>query len=200
MEDMNLDMFNSLYFNFMYIITTLPQILLTLYIIVLKPGRNLEQYWIGKIKKTDFLYAVVTFIGIYLCIAFSGLIAVLFEPELDNTLVYGSGWKFNNPALIPLLLISCLLTGYSEEIFFRSYLFKSITNTGLNPILAAVLTSILFGTGHLYEGYYALAATTAIGLFLSAIFIKTRSIHTVAIAHGLYNFSALIISMNGGQI
>ncbi|HAK44438.1 MAG TPA: hypothetical protein DCO79_00735, partial [Spirochaeta sp.] len=131
------------------------------------------------------------------CIIPVGFISMLIEPEIENQLVYGIGWQFSNYKLLPLVFLSCMVTGYTEEIFFRSYLFKSLQNAGAGLLPAAIITSLLFGAGHIYEGYYAFAATAAIGAFLSFIFIKTKSIHTVAIGHGLYNFSVLLIAMTG---
>ena len=191
------DMFESAYFNFYYIISTIPQIILIIYIILLKPGRNLSEYNIGRIKISDTWRSLLTLAGIYLCIIPAGMIAVLLAPELDNTVVYGTGWKFTNMRLIPLVLVSCLATGYSEELFFRSYLYTNLRKAGADVVPAAAVATLLFGTGHIYEGYYAFAATSLIGAFLAFVFIKTRSIHTVAIGHGLYNFSVLLISMTG---
>lgn len=189
------DMFESAFFNIFYLVSTVPQILLTLYIIILKPGRSLKDFDIGGFRKKDLLYSLLTLAGIYICILPIGFITVLLEPELDNRMVYGAGWTFSNYRLIPLVFAVCIATGYAEEIFFRSYLFKSLQKVGTGTIPAAVITTLLFGSGHLYEGYYAFAATSVIGAVLMIIFIKTKSIHTVAIGHGLYNFSVLMISM-----
>ncbi len=191
------DMFESAYFNVFYLVSIVPQILLTLYIIVLKPGRSLADFDIGPIKKFDIPKSLLVFAGIYGCVIPIGLIASLIEPELTNQIVYGAGWQFTNRRIIPLVLLTCLTTGYAEEIFFRAYLFKLLSRAGAGLLPAVLITNLLFGSGHLYEGYYAFAATAAIGLFLSFIFIKTKSIHIISIAHGLYNFSVLMIAMTG---
>jgi len=191
------DMFESLFFNIYYISTAVPQFLLVLYIIVLRPGRKLADFDIGPFRIADLPKSLLTLVGIYICIIPVGFISMLIEPEIENQLVYGIGWQFSNYKLLPLVFLSCMVTGYTEEIFFRSYLFKSLQNAGAGLLPAAIITSLLFGAGHIYEGYYAFAATAAIGAFLSFIFIKTKSIHTVAIGHGLYNFSVLLIAMTG---
>ena len=191
------DMFESAFFNIYYIVSTVPLILLTLYIIVLKPGRDLSDFSIGRFHWKDIPRSLLTLGGIYLCIVPVGFISLFLVPELDNPVVYGTGWQFSSIRLIPLVLLSCLATGYSEEIFFRSYLYTNLKNAGTSTAAAAVLTTLLFGAGHIYEGYYAFAATSVIGAFLSFVFIKTKSIHTVAIGHGLYNLSVLLLSMTG---
>lgn len=191
------DMFESLFFNIFYIITAVPQLLLILYIISIKPERSLADFDIGKISKIDVPRSLLALIGIYLCIIPIGLITMLLEPEIDNQLVYGSGWSFSDYRLLPIVFISCMATGYLEEIFFRAYLFKSLQKTGAGLIPSAIAVNVLFGSGHIYEGYYAFAATAAIGFFLTWLFVKTKSIHTISIGHGLYNFSVLLIAMTG---
>jgi membrane protease YdiL (CAAX protease family) len=163
----------------------------------LKPGRKLSDFDIGPFRLKDIFFALVALGGIYICIIPIGYISMLLVPELDNLAVYGSGWQFENLKLLPLVFISCLVTGYCEELFFRSYLYTSLRNAGTAAVTAVIITSVLFGAGHFYEGYYAFAATAAIGGFLSIMFIKTKSIHAIAIGHGLYNFSVLLIAMTG---
>ncbi len=189
------DMFESTFFNIYYIILTAPQIMLTLYIILLKPGRSLSDFDVRAFKFSDLPKALLTLGGIFLCIIPLGLIATLILPETDNPLIYGTGWKFSRVEIIPLVFISCILTGYNEEIFFRAYLYKTLRKIGSGLLPAAASVSILFGAGHIYEGYFAFVATAVIGAFLSFVFIRTKSIHAVSIGHGLYNFSVLLLSM-----
>jgi membrane protease YdiL (CAAX protease family) len=195
MQDFAPDAFESVWFNLYYLITTIPQIALILYVMELKPGRSLHDFDLRPLRASDIPKALLTLAGIYLCIIPLGLIAVILVPELDNPVIYGAGWEFSNLKLIPLVLISCLAAGYSEELFFRAYLIKSLRRAGSGLVPAVIVSTLLFAAGHIYAGYFAFAAIAVIGTFLSFIFIKTRSIHVVAIGHGLYNFSVLIISM-----
>jgi len=199
MQEFQPDIFENTWFNLFYIITTLPQVVLTLYIIMLKPGRKLSDFDIYGFKLSDLPKSLLALAGIFVCIIPVGLISILIVPEIDNPVVYGAGWQFSRPSLIPLVLISCIATGYSEEIFFRAYLVKILEKSGVRLIPAAAVSAVLFGSGHIYEGFYAFAATATIGIFLSFVFNKTKSIHTISIAHGLYNFSVLMISMMGAQ-
>ncbi len=195
LQETSPDMFESIFLNIYYIILITPQIMLTLYIILLKPDRNLSEFDIRAFKFSDLPKALLTLGGILLCIIPLGLIVTIIFPETDNQLIYGAGWKFSRKELIPLVFISCMLTGYSEEIFFRAYLYKTLRKIGTGVLPAVVSVSILFGAGHIYEGYFAFAGTTIIGVFLSFVFIRTKSIHAISIGHGLYNFSVLLLSM-----
>ena len=102
-------------------------------------------------------------------------------------------WQFNNLSLIPLIFITCLATGYSEELFFRSYLLSEFNLPG-NQKQIIIGTSFIFAAGHVYQGLAGFLGTFAIGIFLASIFIRKRRLHSIAIAHGLYNFTVLMIS------
>ncbi|MCK5153666.1 MAG: CPBP family intramembrane metalloprotease [Spirochaetales bacterium] len=185
--------FNSVWFNMIYLITVIPQILLVLYLIEKKPAEKIHLYGLGKIEHKDLLFSLLYFAGIMIIILGTGIISFLIS-SLGN----GSGseiplWQFDNKSIIPLILVTCMATGYSEELFFRSYLISEFHSPGREKYVIAG-TSLVFALGHVYQGFAGFLGTFAIGIFLAAIFIKNRKIHTIAIAHGLYNFTVLMIS------
>lgn len=86
-----------------------------------------------------------------------------------------------------------LLTGYREEIFFRSYLISSFEkNQGKS--FSIIISSLLFAVSHISAGARGIISAFAAGLFLALIFFKHRNIHINALAHSFYNFSVLIFS------
>ncbi len=185
--------FNSAWFNIIYLITVIPQILLVLYLIEKKSPEKIDLYGIVKIKYKDLMYSLLYFAGIMIIILGTGILTFLI-----SSLGYETGqeiplWEFNNKKLIPLIFLTCMATGYSEELFFRSYLLSEFHLPGKEKFIIAG-TSFIFAMGHLYQGLPAFIGTFSIGIFLASIFIKKRNIHTIAIAHGLYNFTVLMIS------
>jgi membrane protease YdiL (CAAX protease family) len=59
------------------------------------------------------------------------------------------------------------------------------------PWIALVVASIVFGFGHMISGAYAVVAMV-IGVYLGALLMVTESIVAPVIAHGLYDFCALL--------
>ncbi len=185
--------FNSAWFNIMYLITVIPQIMLVLYLIEKKPVTKIQLYGINRIKPKDMLYGLIYFTGIMIIVLITGIISFII---MD--LGYGAStntplWQFDNLTLIPLIFITCIATGYSEELFFRSYLLSEFDSPE-NKKQIIIGTSFIFAVGHVYQGFAGFLGTFAIGIFLASIFMRKRRLHSIAIAHGLYNFTVLMIS------
>ncbi|MCC7477647.1 CPBP family intramembrane metalloprotease [bacterium] len=64
-----------------------------------------------------------------------------------------------------------------------------------SPQLPAVLlSSILFGLAHIYQGWEAVPAITAIGLILGLYFQRRRRLLPLVIAHGLFDTTVMLIA------
>ncbi|MEA1911613.1 MAG: type II CAAX endopeptidase family protein [Spirochaetota bacterium] len=185
--------FNSAWFNMIYLITVIPQILLVLYLIEKKSPAKIDLYGIVKFNYKDMLYSLLYFAGIMIIVFGTGIIAFLISSLGFGTVQEMPLWQFDNKSLIPLIFLTCMATGYSEELFFRSYLLSEFHLPGKEKYIIAG-TSFLFALGHIYQGFAGFLGTFAIGIFLASIFIKKRRLHSIAIAHGLYNFTVLMIS------
>ncbi len=185
--------FNSLQFNLIYIITIIPRILLILYLVEKKPTQKRELYGIGRLRGRDLLTSLLYFAGIMLIVGVTGMIFGLITSIANFDEVASPLWQFNNLSLIPIIFLTCLTTGYSEELFFRSYLLTEFFLPG-KEIYAVTVTSLVFASGHIYQGFIGFLGTFVIGFFLGIMFIRKRNLHSIAIAHGLYNFSILILS------
>ncbi len=92
--------------------------------------------------------------------------------------------------LLKALAVS-FVTGYREEIFFRSYLISSFENN-YGKITAVSASSLLFAVSHSSGGTRAVLTALSAAVFLAYVFIKHRNIHINAVTHSLYNFLILI--------
>ncbi|GHU22046.1 hypothetical protein FACS1894172_18330 [Spirochaetia bacterium] len=95
--------------------------------------------------------------------------------------------------IIPVFvaILSCLLTGYAEEGFFRIYLLRN--HSPCSIVYRMLIATVLFSLCHWYEGISGMLYAAAASLILSLISLKFRSLHGIALAHGLYD---LIVWLN----
>ncbi len=189
------DLFDSLAFNLFYLLQAGPQVLLLLYLIVLRTdaeGTSLAAFGIARPTPWTVVWSLA------LALAIFGLLAPLTEAGT----LFSSGpladrvrWRLTNPALVPVVLLTCVLTGYHEELFFRSYLLTVLPGLGFSDVAAVLATTLLFASGHVYQGLPGFIGTAVIGACLSIVFLRKRSLHLVALAHGLYDFLALLSTL-----
>jgi len=92
----------------------------------------------------------------------------------------------NIPGIL-IMVFACLCTGYLEESYFRYYLLSKLENPLPNVVLRIVLSTLLFSLCHIYEGPWGITNAVLAGIFLSVLFIRFRSLHGIALAHGVYN-------------
>ena len=120
----------------------------------------------------------VVFIGSYLSGEASELIII---PPASSP-----GWV--------IICISCITTGYLEESYFRFYLLSRREELGLNSTTALLLSTAAFSFCHIYEGPWGFLNAVLAGIVLSFLFLRYNSLHGIALAHGLYNIIAYIVS------
>ena len=137
-------------------------------------------------------------------LAFPGLFVIGLGFSLLSTLVPGVSAVAELEAPtgpIPwiALALSCLSTGYLEESFFRFYLFRKLENT--LPLWASFFMGvILFSFCHFYEGLWGILNAAAAGILLSILFIRFKSLHGIAWAHGAYNAFVYIMTLFNGSL
>jgi Predicted metal-dependent membrane protease len=162
----------------------LPRILLLAYIMA--AGDGFEAFGLGRLKARDFVkacFVALGALGLVACCAFLFSLAGIQNPFMAAA---RSGARAN-PALASLILASSMAVGYSEELFFRSYLMRRLGQSGLSPIWSAIASSLLFGAGHGYQGIIGLAGGFALGLFFAWRWQADRDIHAIGMGHGLYD-------------
>lgn len=193
-SDFNRNLFDSLSFNLLYFTITLPQILLILYLIWRRDPGSMGRHGIKPPTGRDAVLALPILLAIYAAIF--PLMILLRQVGAENgTPLTAPGWIISNPLMLPVILCTCLLIGYSEELFFRVYLLTLFEDQGIRPLFSVAATVLLFGAGHIYQGLESFAGTTVIGIILALFFLKYRSLHRIGLAHGLYNFFVLLLSL-----
>ncbi|MBN2655851.1 MAG: CPBP family intramembrane metalloprotease [Spirochaetales bacterium] len=184
--------FDSLTYNFQIWVFLTPQILTVLYLIHRDENLGYRDFGIVRPGKKDIPFALFALAGT------AGLAAAL---QLSISVFTGQSAgeeplrQLTDRAMIFPVLISSILTGYSEELFFRSYLFKrlEILDKSLLPRMLPV--NLIFAAGHLYEGIPGGINAFILGFYFSFLLVKKKNIHIPALIHGFYNFSALLLSL-----
>jgi membrane protease YdiL (CAAX protease family) len=141
-------------------------------------------------RRRDLVTALFTLPALVALGALISLLGTLF-PDPVSAPETGSP---QGAAAVAVMILSCLSTGYVEESFFRFYLFKRFAGGGSGPAKAALVSSLLFALCHIYEGPLGALNAFIAGLLLFYIFVRRRSLHGVAWAHGGYNIFVYLMA------
>jgi len=108
-----------------------------------------------------------------------------------------------NPSTFGLLLILSLITfpiqASFEEVFFRGYLMQGAGLLSKKPIIPILVTSFLFGLGHVMNGtgmtlsIFPLIETVIIGIALGTITLGEGGIETAIGIHVVNNLYAVLV-------
>lgn len=91
--------------------------------------------------------------------------------------------------LLEILLVG-VLTGFSEEIFFRGTLMKVIASNGMSRHLAIWITAIIFSAVHFQ--FFGFVPRMLLGAFFGYLYYWTSSLWVAAGAHALNNSLAVV--------
>jgi len=85
-----------------------------------------------------------------------------------------------------LQLFVALSAGFTEETLFRGYAIERMTELTRNRWLGALIPVFVFGAVHApFWGIGHAVVAGATGLWLTLIYLRTRNLWTVIIAHAL---------------
>ncbi|WP_206447127.1 CPBP family glutamic-type intramembrane protease [Agrococcus sp. KRD186] len=90
---------------------------------------------------------------------------------------------------IPVLLLSALRAGLTEEVIVIGYLFERLRRLGWGTWQIILSTAALRGTYHLYQGVPALIGNFAMGVLFGWLYARTGRLVPLIVAHVLIDIA-----------
>jgi uncharacterized protein len=120
-------------------------------------------------------------LGLYVAARALGLSASVEPAEL-----YDTWWR------IPVLLISAFANGWAEEVIVVAFLLTRLRQLRVNPVAALLVSSLLRGAYHLYQGFSAGLGNVVMGLVFAYVWRRTGRLWPLIIAHGVIDSVAYV--------
>ena len=158
---------------------TLPSFALLLYLISDKKGvSSLKEICPTQKDILPFVIGlpVLIIIGMFIAFLVSLFVTIPPPPRIEGPHNF-VGWV--------VVVLACLGTGYLEELYFRYYLLSRMEKAVPQAAVRVIFSTILFAFIH--DSPWGIVNAAIAGLFLSALFLKFRSLHGIALAHAGYN-------------
>jgi membrane protease YdiL (CAAX protease family) len=84
---------------------------------------------------------------------------------------------------VPVLLLSALRAGVTEEVIVIGYLFARLRDLGWGTWRIIVVSALLRGTYHLYQGFGAFVGNVAMGMLFGWLYSRYGRVLPLVIAH-----------------
>jgi membrane protease YdiL (CAAX protease family) len=150
----------------------------------------------------------VGLLGICIGIGFQFLSLHVIEPILARftgqlpDLSQFAALKGNTQFLLMWLAISWTVAAFGEEVVYRGYFMNRITDligkTQFAWLVSLILTAILFGSIHYYQGISGMVSTGISGLVFGILYLATkRNLWAAIFAHGIYDTVGFLLIFLG---
>jgi uncharacterized protein len=93
----------------------------------------------------------------------------------------------------------CITAGVCEEVVYRGFLLHYFHTTPLHLslTLALVVSSVIFGIGHLYQGIAGAVQTAVIGFLLGVMYLMTGNLLLPVLVHAMMDLRVLAMLPEG---
>ncbi|MCL2722184.1 MAG: CPBP family intramembrane metalloprotease [Treponema sp.] len=170
------------------ILFTIPALALIWYLV---NKAQMIEIWIIRPGKKDLKSALLTFPFLLLTGSVVSMASLLFEGSPGQLFYYspstGLDWI--------VICISCILSAYLEESFFRFYILTKREKLNLTAPSALILSTLMFAFCHIGAGPWGFLNAAISGAFFGFMFLRYNSLHGIAIAHALYNITAVFLNV-----
>ena len=131
-------------------------------------------------------------------LALASLLVGALPDPLREPFLRGYRWELQGAAQVPLALAFVVISAYREELYFRAYLLTVLEEIATPPWLAVLTSALLFGLGHLYQGWLAAVTALLIGVGFALLYRHRPSVHRLAWAHAAFNLTVLTGTLFAG--
>ncbi len=143
------------------------------------------------------LLSVPALLGTYaamFCIAIFILMATIGGTGAEQDIQHRIDYLSQLPqftVLQTLLMMSAV--ALHEELLFRGMLIPYLRGLGIGRWGAVAVSSMIFGILHFEQGWTGIVQISCIGAVLGSVFVLTRSLLTVVLAHFLFDFFQVLL-------
>lgn len=178
----------------MYVATILFQWLLTALVAWRASARGLSFHELGIRGAASISLLAVTFVGAALIAAAHWAnvrrMARSDHPNLQRLRALASRLFPRSTPELALFAVLSLTAGICEEFLFRGFMMAALFRAGLGTWLVVVLSSVMFGAAHLYQGKGGSLGTGLLGMLFAGIRIIYQSLLPAVVWHAVLDIVA----------
>ena len=93
---------------------------------------------------------------------------------------------------VPVYIAFALMNGVLEEVLMLGYLFTRWWQSGWSTLRIIIVSALIRGSYHLYQGFGGFIGNFVMGLFFGYLYTKTKRVMPLVIAHTLLDIVAFV--------
>ena len=93
---------------------------------------------------------------------------------------------------IPMYVLLAAMNGILEEVVMIGYLFTRWTQRGMQPWTVIIVSAVIRGSYHLYQGFGAFIGNVIMGVIFGWIYMRTKRVLPLVIAHTLLDVISFV--------
>jgi membrane protease YdiL (CAAX protease family) len=117
-------------------------------------------------------------------------LATLDHPAMKTLRALGARLFPRSKTELAFYILLALTAGLCEEFIFRGFVIAALFRAGLSTVSAVLLSSLMFGLAHLYQGKGGSMGTALLGILFGAARIVLASLIPVIIWHAVLDIVA----------
>jgi membrane protease YdiL (CAAX protease family) len=157
--------------------------------LLLRDGTRLREVGLARrLDRRDLAYGAglaaligIPGLGLYVTAHALGINLTVLPSTLDDT-----WWRF------PVLVLSATANSWAEEVLVVGYLLTRMRQLGVGAGRALVISAVLRGAYHLYQGFGGFIGNVVMGLVFGWVWQRTNRLWPLVIAHALIDVVAFI--------
>ena len=130
--------------------------------------------------------------GLALAIGLPGIALYLVGKALDLTVTVVPTDLAEHWWTVPVLLLSAVRAGVTEEVIVVAYLFARLRDLGWRTGPIIVAAALLRGSYHLYQGFGAFVGNVVMGLAFGWLYARTGRVLPLVVAHVLMDAAVFV--------
>ncbi|GAA0957195.1 CPBP family intramembrane glutamic endopeptidase [Frigoribacterium faeni] len=131
-------------------------------------------------------------LGLALAIGVPGIGLYLVGKALDLTVTVVPTDLSQHWWTVPVLVLSALRAGLTEEVIVVAYLFARLRDLGWRPWTIIVGAALLRGSYHLYQGFGAFVGNVVMGLVFGWLYTRFGRVLPLVVAHVVMDSAVFI--------
>ena len=176
------------YLNFWIVMSIAAGVLITLSFLFRKDWKSQFSFNIKDIA-LGIGSAIILWTIFYIGNEISEILFDFARPQVNDVYAMKEG---QSPVMLGLALF--FLIGPAEEIFWRGYVQRTLSESKIGEVKAFIFTTIIYAIVHIWAFNFMLfMAALVCGAFWGFVYMKNRNLLTVLISHAIWDVAVFIL-------